>query len=142
MTSTFAPYSSLFENPQGPGDARPTALKVVEDEGRVNNMTDKVMLVTGCSSGIGIETARALHATGATLFMHVRDLKKGEAVVKDILATSPGKGKIELLRFDLDSLDSVRAGAAEFLKKSDKLNVLVNNAGNPHPPSLQSQPSR
>ncbi|KAF4542454.1 Short-chain dehydrogenase [Lasiodiplodia theobromae] len=129
MTSTFAPYSSLFENPQGPGDARPTALKVVEDEGRVNNMTDKVMLVTGCSSGIGIETARALHATGATLFMHVRDLKKGEAVVKDILATSPGKGKIELLRFDLDSLDSVRAGAAEFLKKSDKLNVLVNNAG-------------
>ncbi|KAL0264344.1 hypothetical protein SLS55_000292 [Diplodia seriata] len=130
MPYTFAPYASLFDNPQGPGDARPTALKIVEDEGLVNNMTDKVMLVTGCSSGLGIETAKALHATGATLFLHVRDLNKGEAVVKDILATSPGKGKIELLRFDLDSLDSVRAGAADFLKKSDnRLNVLVNNAG-------------
>ncbi|OJD35346.1 short-chain dehydrogenase [Diplodia corticola] len=129
MAPNFAPYAALFENPQGPGDARPTALQIVEDEGRVNTMTDKVMLITGCSSGIGLETAKALHATGATLFLHVRDLKKGEAVIKDILATSPGTGKLELLRFDLDSLDSVRAGAAEFLAKSPKLNVLVNNAG-------------
>lgn len=140
MASTFAPYAPQHVTTKGPGDSRPTALQIIEDEGLVGKLTDKVMLITGCSSGIGPETARALHATGATLFLQVRNLEKGEAVVKDILATSLGKGNIELLRIDLDSLESVRAGAAEFLKKSDKLNVLVNNAGErqtPFHPSTQ-----
>ena len=94
-------------------------------------MTDKVMLVTGASSGIGIETVRALHATGACTFMQVRDMKKGEEVMKDILATSDGSGSIELIEMELDSFDSIRAGVREFLEKSGKLNVLVNNAGEP-----------
>jgi NADP-dependent 3-hydroxy acid dehydrogenase YdfG len=62
----------------------------------VNKLTDKVFLVTGTSSGIGVETVRALHATGADIFRHVRDMEKGESVKKDILATSAGKGKLEL----------------------------------------------
>jgi NAD(P)-dependent dehydrogenase (short-subunit alcohol dehydrogenase family) len=132
MSSPTAPYAAAHENPQGEGDARPTALQIIHDEGLVNKLTDKVFLVTGTSSGIGVETVRALHATGAHVFMQARDMKKAEAVLKDILATSQGTGKLELLYMELGSLKSIREGVAEFLKKSDKLNVLVNNAGKSH----------
>ena len=129
MSSPTNPYADVHSSPNGAGDARPTALQIIDDEGLVNKMTDKVMLVTGSSSGIGIETVRALHATGAKVFMQVRDMKKGDAVLKDILAHSPGTGSLELLKMDLDSFESIRAGATEFMKRSGRLNVLVNNAG-------------
>src|ERR1700722_1185773 len=121
MSSPTRPYEALHQNPRGEGDARPTALQIIQDEDLVNKMTDKVILVTGTSSGIGAETARALHATGAHIFMHVKYVAEGESVRKDILATSPSKGKLEILSIDLGSLKSVREGAAEFLKKSDRL---------------------
>jgi len=99
----------------------------------VGKLTDKVILITGCSSGIGVETARALHATGAHLFLTVRDTKKGEDVIKDILSKNnsngSSKGKIELLNLELDSLQSVRDCVADFHSKSKQLNVLINNAG-------------
>ena len=77
----------------------------------------------------GIETARALHATGATLYLPVRNLEKGEAVKKDILSKSDGKGDIHVMHLDLDDLDSVRSFASEFSGKSKQLNILINNAG-------------
>jgi NAD(P)-dependent dehydrogenase (short-subunit alcohol dehydrogenase family) len=129
MAST-ATYEAVHANPNGPGDARPTAMAIVEDQGLVGKLADKVILVTGCTSGIGLETARALHATGAHLFITARDMQKGVHVLKDLLAGGlPGQGKIDLLELELDSLKSVRACAAKFLEKSKKLNVLINNAG-------------
>ena len=77
------------------------------------------------------ETARALHRTGATLYLTVRDVKKGEEVVADIKKSNAAESTspIHLLRVELDSLESVRAGAKEFVSKSNKLNILINNAG-------------
>ena len=130
MSDPFAPYLSAHESPNGAGDARPTAMRVVQDDELIEKMTDKTMLITGATSGIGIETARALYATGAHIFITARDVKKGEDVVKDIVSSTPsGSGSIEVIEMDLGSLESVRKGTAEFLKKSNKLNVLVNNAG-------------
>ncbi|OCL09456.1 short-chain dehydrogenase/reductase-like protein [Glonium stellatum] len=128
-TSYYQPYARQHEYPQGPGDARPTALQVVEDEGLVGKLSDKVMIITGCSAGIGVETARALHATGAKIFLTVRDKEKGEAVIQDIIKTSRGKGSIELILMDLSNLSSVRFAAVDFLSRSDRLNVLIENAG-------------
>lgn len=71
-------YAEAHKNSKGPGDARPTALKIVEDEGLTGKLTDKVFLVTGVSSGIGIETMRALYATGGHVFGTVRNMQKGE----------------------------------------------------------------
>ena len=71
-------YAEAHKNPKGPGDARPSAVKIVEDEGLVGKLTDKVFLVTGVSSGIGIETMRALYATGGHVFGTVRNMEKGE----------------------------------------------------------------
>lgn len=88
------------------------------------------MLVTGASSGIGIETVRALHATGADIFMQARDVSKAEDVRSEILSKSPGRGKLEIIIMDLDSFDSIRKGWKDFIERSSgKLHVLVNNAG-------------
>jgi NAD(P)-dependent dehydrogenase (short-subunit alcohol dehydrogenase family) len=89
----------------------------------------KVALVTGATSGIGVETARALHATGADVYFTARDLQKGAATREDILKTSGGKGRLEIIELNLDSLESVRKAAKAFLQQSNTLNVLVNNAG-------------
>lgn len=70
-------YAEAHKKTAGPGDARPTALQIVEDEGLVGKLTDKVFVVTGVSSGIGIETMRALYATGGHVFGTVRDAAKG-----------------------------------------------------------------
>ena len=70
-------YAKAHKNYSGPGDARPTALQIVEDEKLVGKLSDKVFLVTGVSSGIGIETMRALYATGGHVFGTVRNLEKG-----------------------------------------------------------------
>lgn len=122
---SFSRYSEVHRSPQGPGDARPTALDIVKDEGLEGKLADKVFLITGCSSGIGIDTARALYATGAKLFLGVRDIAKGESTLADILEP----GRVELLKIDLNSLESVREAAKTFLQKSKTLNVLINNAG-------------
>lgn len=123
-------YIAAHAKPQGPGDARPTALQIVNDEGLGGQLCDKVMVITGASSGIGTETARAFHATGAKLFLTMRDFAKGQKVVDSIRADDESnKAEIIMIKMELDSLDSVRAGAKEILSKTDRVNVLVNNAG-------------
>jgi NAD(P)-dependent dehydrogenase (short-subunit alcohol dehydrogenase family) len=130
MQDLFHPYANLFAaEPKGPGDARPTALQVIRDLDLVGKMAGKVALVTGATSGIGIETARALHATGADVFITARDLTKAQPILEDIRKTSEGHGNLEVLEMEALSLDSVKKAAKAFLQKSDKLNILVNNAG-------------
>ena len=70
-------YAEAHKNAKGPGDARPTALQIVEDEGLTGKLTGKVFLVTGVSSGIGIETMRALYATAGHVYGTVRNMEKG-----------------------------------------------------------------
>ncbi|TGJ82529.1 hypothetical protein E0Z10_g6255 [Xylaria hypoxylon] len=118
-------YADSHKNPSGPGDARPTALQIIKDEGLEGNLKDKVFLVTGASSGIGIETGRALAATGAKVFLTVRSLEKGQAACESFLEP----GRVELLVLDTSNLSSVRSAAANFLLKSPTLNILVCNAG-------------
>lgn len=117
-------YAASHVEPKGPGDARPTALQIVQDEGLEGKLGGKVFLITGCSSGIGVETARALAKTGAKLYLTARDIPRTESALEDILEP----GQVEVLHMDLNSLASVRAGAKEFLSKSTTLNVLICNA--------------
>ena len=123
-------YAAVHVDPQGAGDARPTAMQIVQDEGLVGQLAGKVMLITGGSAGIGAETVRAFHATGAKVLLTVRSFEKGQQVIDSILSDNKSsKAEIIPIKMELSSLDSVRAGAQEILSKTDKLNVLVNNAG-------------
>ncbi|KAI4181665.1 MAG: hypothetical protein L6R41_006481 [Letrouitia leprolyta] len=118
-------YAAAHENPAGPGDSRPTAYDIIRDEGLDGKLSDKVILITGTSSGIGIETAKAISLTGAKVFCTVRDVKKGEAALAGTLIP----GRVELVKMDLNSLKSVRDAAKEVLSKTQTLNILINNAG-------------
>ncbi|GKZ32181.1 hypothetical protein AbraIFM66950_001361 [Aspergillus brasiliensis] len=118
-------YEAEHQSPQGAGDARPTALQIIADEQLENQCSDKVILITGCSSGLGVHTARALYTTGATLYLTARDLDRAKSALGDIL-DSP---RVHLLHLDLNSLASVRACAEEFQAKSPRLNILIANAG-------------
>ena len=75
-------------------------------------------------------TKNLVHVAGVDLFLTVRDIAKGQEVVKEIHASNPsGQGKIGLLEMHLDSLQSVRHCAEMFLSQSEKLNILILNAG-------------
>ena len=91
-------------------------------------MKDRICLVTGANSGIGLETARGLAAKGATVVMTARSRSKGEQAVADVQKTT-GNPNIELLALDLADLTSVRAAAADVAARFESLHVLVNNAG-------------
>ena len=87
-------------------------------------------MITGSNSGIGKETAVALAAMGASVYMVCRDPAKGEAARKDVIGRSgAGDDKVTLMIADLASLDSVRQLARDFLGKNGNLHVLINNAG-------------
>ncbi|KAF7544108.1 hypothetical protein G7Z17_g10208 [Cylindrodendrum hubeiense] len=118
-------YAAAHIKPEGPGDARPTALQIVKDEGAEGQLQDHVIVITGTSSGIGIETVRALAATGATLYLTARDLAKAKSALDGIFEPS----HMELFQMDQGSLSSVRAAAAAILVKTSKIHALVNNAG-------------
>ena len=106
---------------------------MIKDVGAVSSLTGKVILITGATAGLGVETARALHETGAKLYITARNAKKAEQVIKDITSTSSSKIPISIIQLDLSSLKSVRAAAEEFLSKEKTLNILINNAGKlPH----------
>ena len=65
-----------FEVINGPGDSRVTGEQIVKDEKLVDALGDKVVLITGVSSGMGVETVRAIVSTGATVYGTARNLEK------------------------------------------------------------------
>ena len=86
------------------------------------DLTGKHVLVTGVSAGLGVETARALAAHGASVVGTVRDLDKGRRATAGI----PG---LELIEMDLASLRSVRRAADKLNAKGDKFDLVIANAG-------------
>jgi NAD(P)-dependent dehydrogenase (short-subunit alcohol dehydrogenase family) len=86
----------------------------------IPDLSGKTVIVTGASSGIGLEAARELSAHGARTVLAVRDVDKGRAVSKDFT------GDYEVRELNVADLESVRSFAAAW--KGD-LDVLINNAG-------------
>ena len=66
-------YVEVHKTPQGPGDARPTTLQIIDDDELQDALVDKHIFITSATLGIGIETAKALFTTGATLYLTARN---------------------------------------------------------------------
>ena len=92
------------------------------------DLSGKVALVTGGSSGLGQETARVLAERGAHVILTVRNVPKGEAVGEGIRA-STGNENVEVEELELGSLKDIRAFAPRFLARHPTLHIMVNNAG-------------
>ena len=88
-------------------------------------MEGKTVLITGATSGIGKEMARALVERGAHVVIVGRDPDKTERVQKELST----KGGVEAMIADLSSMSAVRRLAADFKRAHSRLDVLINNAG-------------
>jgi NAD(P)-dependent dehydrogenase (short-subunit alcohol dehydrogenase family) len=91
-------------------------------------MKDKIVLITGATSGIGEATALELAGLGAEVVITYRNPTKFQATQQSILAVHPG-AKVTGMQVDLEDLASVRKMAAAFQQKYSRLDVLINNAG-------------
>jgi NAD(P)-dependent dehydrogenase (short-subunit alcohol dehydrogenase family) len=104
-----------------PFDRNTTAQEVLADV----DLSGKRAIVTGGSSGIGVETVRALAHAGAEVTIGVRDVEAGGLAARNILMSS-GNDIVQVARLDLTDVVSIRAFAATWL---GPLDILVNNAG-------------
>jgi NAD(P)-dependent dehydrogenase (short-subunit alcohol dehydrogenase family) len=88
----------------------------------------KRVLITGATSGIGLEAARNLARQGAKVVMVGRDAAKTARCLEQVRAAAPGSEATSLL-CDFSRQDDVRRFAEEVLRRFDRIDVLVNNAG-------------
>jgi retinol dehydrogenase 14 len=93
-----------------------------------DSLAGRTVLITGASSGIGLEASVKLASMGAALVLVARDRARGEATVAAVQQRS-GSPNVSLMRCDFGSLSDVRALAAEVIATCPRLDVLVNNAG-------------
>lgn len=90
-------------------------------------ISGRTVLVTGGSSGIGYETARALAKMGAQVVLASRNLERTQAAAQRISAETGDP--VQAFGVDMSSQASVREFAAAFIKEVGQLDVLLNNAG-------------
>jgi NAD(P)-dependent dehydrogenase (short-subunit alcohol dehydrogenase family) len=98
------------------------------------DLTDRVAIVTGASSGLGEGFARTLAGAGATVVAAARRLDRLEVLAKEV-----GDDRIVPVACDVTSLDDRARLVERALGISGHIDVLVNNAGMPGPPYAQDE---
>ena len=89
-------------------------------------MKSRVALVTGSTDGVGRKVAVQLATQAVHVFVHGRDRRRGADVTNEIVAAG---GSAEFLQADFTSLAEVRALTDGVRRRTDKLHLLINNAG-------------
>lgn len=91
-----------------------------------NNIHNKVIVITGGSSGLGETTARHLASLGAAVVLGARRVEKLEAIAADIRAAG---GKVAIQATDVTNTDDVKALVKLAQDRFGKIDVVINNAG-------------
>ncbi|OHF04122.1 hypothetical protein CORC01_00461 [Colletotrichum orchidophilum] len=97
----------------------------------IPNLDGKVIIVTGGSSGLGKESVTQLAKHNpARIYLTARTEARGNAAIKEIEQAVPAaKDRIKYLELDLGSFAAIKKSAEAFLDSSDRLDILINNAG-------------
>lgn len=98
------------------------------DDADMEDVSGRTVVVSGGTAGVGLGASTSLAALGAHVVMLGRSADRGDAAVKEVVAAT-GNQRVEWVRLDLSSLESVRATAAELLERLPRIHVLINNAG-------------
>lgn len=100
-----------------------------------NSQTGKVNVITGASTGLGLESCKRIAAAGATVILTSRTVVKGERAVKQVQEYLSSKSirnsEVYYLTLDLDDLESVKSFPQRYnvLTSNKRIDVLMNNAG-------------
>jgi len=89
---------------------------------------DKVIVITGASSGLGLQTARQLASQGGQIVMIVRDQAGGEHARLQVAAAATGEPPV-LLTADLSAQADIRRVARQVTDRYGHIDILINNAG-------------
>ncbi|KAI9644598.1 hypothetical protein NHQ30_006619 [Ciborinia camelliae] len=120
--------ASIFESGRRTkcgADGTADATTIIQDESLVGKLTDKVIVLSGSKSDIGLGTAKALSVTGATLCFTAPHINKAEISLAKVLEP----GRITLVEMGNASFSSMRTSAAVVLERlKDQVNILINNA--------------
>jgi NAD(P)-dependent dehydrogenase (short-subunit alcohol dehydrogenase family) len=92
----------------------------------MTRLNGKTALITGSTDGVGRLVAKRLGEAGARVLVHGRDRERGERVVAEIKAVG---GSAEFVAADLSALAEVRLLAETVQQRTDRLDILINNAG-------------
>jgi len=100
----------------------------------VTGLKDKVVIITGCNTGIGKETAKILYSKGCIVVMACRNPEKANNARKDILEEIKDQNEANLIfiRLDLGDLKTIDEFVASYQENeivNGKLAFLINNAG-------------
>ena len=93
-----------------------------------DDLTGRVIVITGATSGLGYAAAEQLARCGATLVVVGRTVERNERAVTELMATT-GNPLITQVSADMGDLDQVRHLAERVLADHDRLDVLIHNAG-------------
>jgi NAD(P)-dependent dehydrogenase (short-subunit alcohol dehydrogenase family) len=88
----------------------------------------KTILITGATDGIGKETANNLAAEGHFIILHGRNEEKCKQTKEEILSRTPN-ANLDIVWSEFSSLSNVKAMADTIIKRYERLDVLINNAG-------------
>ncbi|KAM0271688.1 hypothetical protein ACHAQH_008975 [Verticillium albo-atrum] len=97
----------------------------------VPSQQGRVFLITGGSSGIGLELCKMLYAAGGTVYLTSRSTDRVEKAMEEIRSSTPSSatpGHLHPLSLDLYDLESVKTAASAFQSRESRLDVLYNNA--------------
>lgn len=106
---------------------------------QIPDLTGLNMVVTGANSGLGYWTAYHLANNNANVVLACRTMKKCEAAVAEIKASTKGTGTMTPMVLDLSSFDSIRSFATAILPEMPTIDSLVLNAGVMVPPFTKTK---
>lgn len=112
-------YRGALQKPIGSGF---NATSITNNVIKGIDLTEKIAIVTGGNTGIGLETTKTLASAGATVIVPARDIEKAKRNLADI-------ANVEIEQMDLMDPDSIDAFAQKFMVSGRSLHLLINNAG-------------
>lgn len=105
-------------------------------EANLPDQKDRVIIVTGGYTGVGLELAKILYSRNAIVYIAGRSQSKADTAIAAIQTAAPkSTGKVAFLHLDLADLTTIKASAQTFQAQETRLDVLINNAGVMIPPS-------
>lgn len=99
----------------------------------------KTILITGCSTGVGLEIAIGAAKSGCNVYATMRNLEKSDTLKS---AARQAKVSLNILELDVTKPDTIESSVAQVIRETTKIDVLVNNAGRGFARSLEQADER